>query len=77
MLCVYVYLYVYVFFLMYRMSGMVLSCSSGIAMYLPHLEYDQKHLSYTHSDRTQKGNELLQGKINEVRIEKWFFILVL
>lgn len=64
-------------FFLCKMSGMVLSRSSGIAMYLPHLEYDQKHFSYTHSYRTQKGNELLRGKINEVRVEKWFFILAL
>ena len=61
---------------MCKMSGMTLSNSSGIAVYLPYLEYDQKHLSYAHSSRTQKGNEL-RGETQEGRVGKWVFILVL
>lgn len=72
-----IYICACVSFFMSKMSAMVLSHSSGTVMYLPQLEYDQKYLSYIHSSRTWKGNELLQERINEVRVEKWFFILVL
>ena len=61
LVCVCVCVSLSLFFLTCKMSGMFLSCSSGLAKYLPRLEYNQKRLRSTHSSRTQRGDELLQG----------------
>lgn len=76
-LCICIFVCMCVSFFMCKARGMASSHSSGIAMHLPHLEYDQKHLGCAHSNRIPKGNELLLEGIDEVRAEKWFFILVL
>lgn len=45
-------------------------------MHLPHLEDDQKYLSRTLSSGTQRAVNYC-GEINGVRVEEWFFTLVL